>query len=52
LLVHGFDWSYADVAELLEINQTAVNNHLNRGLARLRASVTDPNSPIVGLEPS
>ena len=52
LLVHGFDWSYADVAELLEINQTAVNNHLNRGLARLRTSVTDPNSPIVGLEPS
>ena len=52
LLVHGFGWSYADVAELLDIKQTAVNNHVNRGLARLRLAVTNQNSPIVGFEPS
>ena len=52
LLVHGFGWSYTDVADLLDITQAAVSNHLNRGLARLRTNVTDPKTRVVGLEPS
>lgn len=36
LLVHGFGWSYAEVASLLGIKQSAVTNHVHRGLTRLR----------------
>lgn len=37
LLVHAHSWSYIDVAELLDINVTAVTNHVHRGTARLRS---------------
>ncbi len=39
LLVHGFGWSYAEVAELLDTTPTAVTNHVHRGLSRLRRSL-------------
>lgn len=39
LLVHGFGWSYDEVAELLGVPRTTVNNHVHRGLARLRSSI-------------
>jgi DNA-directed RNA polymerase specialized sigma24 family protein len=43
LLVHGFGWTYNEVAELLGIRRTEVNNHVHRGLLRLRADVaSDP----------
>ncbi|MFM7252898.1 MAG: RNA polymerase sigma factor [Ilumatobacteraceae bacterium] len=42
LLVHGFGWSYDDVAELLGMRRSAVNNHVHRGLARLRPADAAP----------
>lgn len=37
VLIHGFDWSVGEVAQVLGIKPTTVRNHLNRGLRRLRA---------------
>lgn len=39
VLVHSFQWTYTEVAELLGIEVTAVNNHVHRGLAKLRRSL-------------
>lgn len=36
LLVHGYGWPYAEVAEVLDLPVTSVTNHVHRGLARLR----------------
>lgn len=45
LLVHGFGWSYDDVAELLGISRAAVTNHVHRGLTRLRAAASAAEAP-------
>ncbi len=36
VLVHGFGWTLREVAELTNTKVTTVQNHLERGLARLR----------------
>jgi DNA-directed RNA polymerase specialized sigma24 family protein len=36
VLVHGYGWQFAEVAELLRVKTTSVQNHLERGLAKLR----------------
>lgn len=36
VLVEGFGWSQAEVADLLEINPSTVREHLTRALSRLR----------------
>lgn len=36
VLVHGFGYTLREVAELTGLRQTTVQNHLERGLARLR----------------
>lgn len=36
LLVHAFDWSPTEVAELLEVTHSTVREHLRRALLRLR----------------
>lgn len=36
VLVHGFGYTLRDVADLLEIRTTSVQNHVERGLRRLR----------------
>lgn len=36
LLVHGFGWTYNEVAELLGMKRSEVNNHVHRGLTHLR----------------
>lgn len=43
VLVHGYGWTLREVAELLGVKVTTVQNHLGRGLARLRDAlkVTD-----------
>jgi hypothetical protein len=43
VLVHGYGYTLREVSELAGIRTTTVQNHLERGLARLRASlgVTD-----------
>jgi len=35
-LVHGFGWTLREVAELTGLRITTIQNHLERGLARLR----------------
>jgi DNA-directed RNA polymerase specialized sigma24 family protein len=39
VLVHGFGWTLREVAELLDVRVTTVQNHLERGLAHLRSSL-------------
>jgi DNA-directed RNA polymerase specialized sigma24 family protein len=39
VLVHGFGWTLAEVAELTGVRKTTVQNHLERGLDRLRISM-------------
>jgi DNA-directed RNA polymerase specialized sigma24 family protein len=39
LLVHGFGWSQADVAGMLDISPSTVHAHLDRALTRLRAEL-------------
>jgi DNA-directed RNA polymerase specialized sigma24 family protein len=36
VLVHGFGWTLREVAELTGVKVTTVQNHLERGLAKLR----------------
>jgi DNA-directed RNA polymerase specialized sigma24 family protein len=36
VLVHGYAWTLAEVGTLLGIKETTVQNHVERGLARLR----------------
>lgn len=36
LLVHGYGYSYGDVAEVLGVSVAAVTNHVHRGLGSLR----------------
>ena len=36
LLVHGYGYSYADVADVLGVSVAAVTNHVHRGLGSLR----------------
>ncbi len=43
LMVHGHDWSYAEVAELLGVPVSTVRNHVHRGLTRLRRTLEVPS---------
>ena len=36
VLVHCFQWTLSEVADLLEISKSAVQTHLERGMANLR----------------
>lgn len=38
-LVHGGGWSYADVADLLQVDRGTVKKHADRGLKRLRVEL-------------
>lgn len=39
VLVHGFGWTMQEVAELTGVKVTSVQNHLDRGLKKLRAAL-------------
>ncbi|MCP4967042.1 MAG: sigma-70 family RNA polymerase sigma factor [bacterium] len=39
VLVHGFGWTQADVAELLEVTPSTVRTHLGRALTKLQAAL-------------
>jgi DNA-directed RNA polymerase specialized sigma24 family protein len=39
LLVHGGDWTYAEVAELLDLDRGTVKKHADRGLEKLRTAM-------------
>ena len=38
-LVHGFGWTHREVADLLGLSTSSVQNHVERGLARLRSEL-------------
>jgi DNA-directed RNA polymerase specialized sigma24 family protein len=37
VLCHGFAWTHREVAELLGVSPSTVQNHVERGLDKLRA---------------
>lgn len=37
ILVHGYGWTFGEVAELLRVKVTTVQNHRDRGMTRLRS---------------
>ena len=39
LLVHAHGWSYAEVADALDVPITTVRNHVHRGMTKLRAEL-------------
>src|SRR3954462_4239608 len=39
VLVHAYEWTYQEVADLLGVSRSTVQNHLERGLARLRMMI-------------
>ena len=39
VLLHGYQWTMSEVAELLGLSKSTVQNHAERGLARLRRSL-------------
>jgi RNA polymerase sigma-70 factor (ECF subfamily) len=41
VLVHAYEWTYQEVADLLGISRSTVQNHLERALARLRMVIGD-----------
>lgn len=41
VLVHGYQWTHQEVADLLDVSRSVVQNHLERGLAHLRAAIGD-----------
>jgi DNA-directed RNA polymerase specialized sigma24 family protein len=42
-LVHGFEYTHQEVADLLGISRSSVQNHVERGLARLRTELEVPH---------
>lgn len=43
VLCFGFEWTHREVAELLDISASTVQNHVERGLAKLRAHIGGEN---------
>lgn len=39
VLIHGFDYTHQEVAELLGISRSSVQNHVERGLDKLRSEL-------------
>jgi DNA-directed RNA polymerase specialized sigma24 family protein len=44
VLVHGFGWTLREVGEMTGTRTTTVQNHLERGLSKLRAALGGANS--------
>ena len=38
-LVHAYGWTHQEVADLLELSRSSVQNHVERGLTRLRQAM-------------
>lgn len=41
ILVHGLGWTQREVADLLGVSRTTLQNHLERGIARLRRALKE-----------
>lgn len=44
LLVHGYGWQLKEVAELLGLKVTTVQNHVDRAMTKLRAAIGEVDS--------
>lgn len=44
LLVHGYGWQLREVAELLGLGVSTVQNHVDRGMAKLRLAIGEVDS--------
>lgn len=44
VLIHGFGWTMREVADLTDIKITTVQNHLERGLRKLRTELEGGNT--------
>lgn len=42
VLINAFDWTHHEVADLLGVSSSTVQNHLERGMHRLRAAMGVP----------
>lgn len=45
VLVHGFGWTLREVADVEQLKVTTIQNHLERGMAKLRAALEVTNAP-------
>jgi RNA polymerase sigma-70 factor (ECF subfamily) len=43
MLVHGFEWTHQEVADLLDVSRSTVQNHVERGLEHLRSVIGTSN---------
>lgn len=43
VLCHGFQWTHREVADLLDLSPSTVQNHVERGLANLRRALEVSN---------
>ncbi len=43
MLVHCFDWTYSEAAELLGVSKSTVQQHAERGLGKLRRAIGAEN---------
>jgi RNA polymerase sigma-70 factor (ECF subfamily) len=39
LLIHGFDWTYEEVSQLMGVSRSTVQRHADRGMAKLRKAL-------------
>ena len=39
MLLHGYDWTHAEVADLMGVSLSTVQQHEQRGMAKLRAAI-------------
>jgi DNA-directed RNA polymerase specialized sigma24 family protein len=39
VLIHGFNWTYAEVADLLSVRRSTVQRHVSRAMGKLRAEL-------------
>jgi DNA-directed RNA polymerase specialized sigma24 family protein len=44
VLIHGYEWTYKEVADLLGTSRSSVQNHLERGLCALREAIGTPHA--------
>ena len=42
MLLHSFEWTMSEVAELLGVSKSTVQNHAERAMARLRRKLGVP----------
>ncbi len=42
MLIHGLEWTYGEVAEMLGVSKSTVQTQAERGMAKLRSQIGEP----------